>query len=92
MYALAFTITCFLSILSDVFRLPREVATTSDFPDFDFLAGTITGRATTSIPFLNLAFIFVSSYFVSHPKQVGSAQQAIPELLGAKTSNNGWTP
>jgi hypothetical protein len=64
MYALAFTITGFLSTFSEVRRLPPDVATTRVFPDFDFLAGLSTGIVMNIIPFRILAFMYYSFFSV----------------------------
>jgi hypothetical protein len=53
--------TGFLLNFSDVLLGPPELATKNVFPDFDFLAGFISGIVTTSIPFLTFAFMFFSS-------------------------------
>jgi hypothetical protein len=61
-YAQRMMTTGFLLNLSDVLLGPPELATKNVFPDFDFLAGFINGIVTISIPFLNFAFMFFSSF------------------------------
>jgi hypothetical protein len=66
-YAQRMMTTGFLLNLNDVLLGPPELATKNVFPDFDFLAGFISGVVTTSIPFLNVAFMcFSLSKSISH--------------------------
>jgi hypothetical protein len=79
------TTTGFPPIRSPVLLGPFELATKRVLPLFDFRNGFIKGSIATSIPFLNLAFILISSCFVSRSKQAGLVQQAIPECPEGKT-------